>query len=88
MVNKGPFLKMVIKIYELSYEKDNKHNDKGHPNIMHCKVLSESNSSDLINVGLIVCLYKIIFKIFKIFLKRFPKTTSKLRRQSWTIFGF
>lgn len=84
MVNKGPFLKMVIEIYELSYEKNNKHNDKGHPNIMHCKVLSESNSSDLINVGLIVCLYKIDFN----FLKRFPKTTSKLRRQSWTIFGF
>ena len=85
MVNKGPFLKMVIEIYELSYEKDNKHKDKGHPNIMHCKVLSESNSSDLINVGLIVCLYKIDFNFF---LKRSPKTTSKLRRQSWTIFGF
>lgn len=65
MVNKGPFLKMVIEIYELSYEKNNKHKDKGHPNIMHCKVLSESNSSYLINVGLIVCLYKIDFNFFK-----------------------
>lgn len=65
MVNKGPFLKMVIEIYELSYEKNNKHKDKGNPNIMHCKVLSERNSSDLINVGLIVCLYKIDFNFFK-----------------------
>ena len=65
MVNKGPFLKMVIEIYELSYEKNNKHKDKGNPNIMHCKVLSESNSSDHINVGLIVCLYKIDFNFFK-----------------------
>lgn len=64
MVNKGLFLKMVIEIYELLYEKNNKYNDKGYLNIMYCKVLSESNFFDFINVGLIVCLYKIDFNFF------------------------